>query len=132
MRLNNFWCYRRILFSKGFAAAVWNSRQNVLAYRQQRQLKAGPYMAELDITYQCNCRCQMCQRWKDPRRNELSLDEYIKLAADLHAMGSHQISISGGEPLLRNDVFKIITGFVGRNMSVNLCTNGLRRHRSQP
>ncbi len=125
MRLNNFWCYRRILFSKGFAAAVWKSRQNVSAYHQHRLLEAGPYMAELDITYQCNCRCQMCQRWNDPRRNALSLDEYSKLAADLHAMGSHQISISGGEPLLRKDVFKIIASFAGRNMSVNLCTNGL-------
>ena len=46
----------------------------------------------------------MCQRWNDPRRDELSLEEYIKLAEDLHAMGSHQISISGGEPLLRSDV----------------------------
>lgn len=125
MRLNNFWCYRRIIFSKSFAATVWNSRQNVLAYHQQRPLKAGPYMAELDITYQCNCRCQMCQRWNDPRRNEMRLAEYQKLAADLHAMGSHQISISGGEPLLRSDVFEIIASFAGRKMSVNLCTNGL-------
>jgi MoaA/NifB/PqqE/SkfB family radical SAM enzyme len=125
MRLNNFWCYRQILLSRGFASAVWNSRQNVVAYAQEHPLKAGPYMAELDITYQCNCRCLMCQRWNDPRRDELSLDEYIKLAEDLHAMGSHQISISGGEPLLRSDVFQIIESFAGRGMSVNLCTNGL-------
>ena len=125
MRLNNFWSYRRILFSRRFASALWNSRRNVVAYNRERPLKAGPYMAELDITYQCNCRCRMCQRWKDPRRNELSLDEYTKLAADLHALGSHQISISGGEPLLRGDVFKIIDSFAGRGMSVNLCTNGL-------
>ncbi len=125
MRLNNFWCYRRILFSKGFASAVRHSRQNVVAYRQDRPLGAGPYMAELDITYQCNCRCQMCQRWNDARRNELSLDEYRILAGDLHAMGSHQISISGGEPLLRSDVFQIIESFAGRGMSVNVCTNGL-------
>jgi MoaA/NifB/PqqE/SkfB family radical SAM enzyme len=125
MRLNNFWSYRRILFSKGFASAVWNSRQNVVAYNQDRPMKAGPYMAELDITYQCNCRCQMCQRWNDPRRDELSLAEYRKLAADLHQMGSHQVSISGGEPLLRADVFPIIESFSELGMSVNLCTNGL-------
>jgi MoaA/NifB/PqqE/SkfB family radical SAM enzyme len=125
MRLNNFWCYRRIIFSKGFASAVWNSRKNAVAYNQERPLKAGPYMAELDITYQCNCRCQMCQRWNDPRRNELSIDEYDQLAGDLHALGSHQISISGGEPLVRGDVFQIIASFAQRGMSVNLCTNGL-------
>jgi MoaA/NifB/PqqE/SkfB family radical SAM enzyme len=82
-------------------------------------------MAELDITYQCNCRCEMCQRWNDPRRNELSLEEYEQLAGDLKALGSHQISISGGEPLIRKDVFKIIESFSRRGMSVNLCTNGL-------
>ena len=125
MRFNNFWDYRRILFSKGFASAMWNSRKNVLAYGQGRPLSAGPYMAELDVTYRCNCRCQMCQRWKDPRNNELSADEYEALAGVLHEMGSHQISIAGGEPLLRDDVFDIIASFSGRGMSVNICTNGL-------
>ena len=125
MRFNNFWTYRRILFSRGFASAVWHSRQNVIADRQRRPLTAGPYMAELDITYQCNCRCRMCQRWKDGRTNELSLDEYQRLAGMLHEMGSHQISIAGGEPLLREDAFLIIKSFSDRGMSVNLCTNGL-------
>ena len=125
MRFNNFWCYRRILFSRGFASALWHSRQNLLAYAQGRPLVAGPYMAELDITYRCNSRCHMCQRWNDPRRDELSLAEYQKLARVLHEMGSHQISIAGGEPLLREDVFPIIDCFTGRKMSVNLCTNGL-------
>ncbi len=125
MRFNNFWTYRRILFSRGFASAVWNSRKNVIADEQSRPLAAGPYMAELDITYQCNCRCRMCQRWKDGRTNELSFAEYQRLAGVLHALGSHQISISGGEPLLREDVFPIIRSFSGLGMSVNLCTNGL-------
>jgi MoaA/NifB/PqqE/SkfB family radical SAM enzyme len=125
MRFNNFWDYRRILFSKGFASAVWHSRKNVLAYGQGRSLAAGPYMAELDVTYRCNCRCQMCQRWKDPRNDELRAEEYEALAAELHEMGSHQISIAGGEPLMRDDVFEIIESFSGREMSVNICTNGL-------
>ena len=101
MRFNNFWDYRRILFSKGFASAVWHSRKNVLAYGQGRPMAAGPYMAELDVTYRCNCRCQMCQRWQDPRNNELRADEYETLAGVLHDMGSHQISVAGGEPLMQ-------------------------------
>ena len=125
MRFNNFWDYRRILFSKGFASAVWHSRNNVLAYGQHRPLDAGPYMAELDVTYRCNCRCQMCQRWKDLRTNELRAEEYEALAGELHDLGSHQISIAGGEPLMRDDVFDIINSFSGRGMSVNICTNGL-------
>ena len=83
MRFNNFWDYRRILFSKGFASAVWHARKNVLAFDKSRPLAAGPYMAELDVTYRCNCRCQMCQRWQDPRNNELRVDEYEALAGVL-------------------------------------------------
>lgn len=131
MRFNNFWDYRRIIFSKGFASAVWHSRKNLLAYGRHRQLAAGPYMAELDVTYQCNCRCQMCQRWQDPRGDELSVAEYHVLAGMLQEMGSHQISIAGGEPLLRDDVFAIIKGFSTRGMSVNLCTNGLLLNKYQ-
>jgi MoaA/NifB/PqqE/SkfB family radical SAM enzyme len=125
MRFNNFWCYRRILFSKNFAATVLNSRRNVIAYEQGRPPVAGPYMAELDITYRCNCRCEMCQRWQDSRRDELSLEEYRRLAEDFHNLGVHQISVAGGEPLLRPDVFSIIESYAKLGMSVNLCTNGL-------
>ena len=85
MRFSNFWNYRRILFSKNFAAAWWHCRQNLVAYGQSRRPAAGPYMAELDVTYRCNCRCQMCQRWKDPRGGELRVEKNKKFAG---AVGS--------------------------------------------
>jgi MoaA/NifB/PqqE/SkfB family radical SAM enzyme len=125
MRFNNFWCYRRILFSKGFVTSVLLSKKNLIAFRKNRSLPGGPYMVELDITYRCNCCCRMCQRWKDPRGGELSVAEYQELANLLQEMGSHQISIAGGEPLLRDDAFSIIEHFSRLGMSVNLCTNGL-------
>ena len=125
MRFNNFWCYRHILLSKGFARTLWNSRNNLKADRDGLPLPAGPYMAELDITYRCNLQCQMCQRWQDPRRDELSLETYRHLAHEFTELGVHQISVAGGEPLLREDVFRIIESFAKRGMSVNLCTNGM-------
>ncbi len=125
MRFNNFWCYRHILVSRGFAKSLWNSRKNLLADRNRLPMPAGPYMAELDITYQCNLRCRMCQRWQDPRRGELPLETYRRLAREFEELGVHQISIAGGEPLLREDVFRIIDGFAAAGMSVNLCTNGM-------
>jgi MoaA/NifB/PqqE/SkfB family radical SAM enzyme len=67
----------------------------------------------------------MCQRWRDPRQDELSLEDYRNLAVEFAGLGVHQISIAGGEPLLREDVFRIIAGFAQRGMSVNLCTNGM-------
>lgn len=125
MRFTNFWTYRNIVFSKPFAAAVWHARKNVLADEDGQSPPFGPYMAEFDITYRCNCRCQMCQRWVDPQPGELSVAEYRSLAETFQRMGVHQVSIAGGEPLVREDVCEIINGFATRQMSVNLCTNGL-------
>lgn len=81
-------------------------------------------MAELDVTYRCNCRCEMCQRWQDSRTDELSLAEYQALAEVFSELGVHLVSIAGGEPLLREDIFSIIPAFSSRGMVVNLCTNG--------
>ena len=126
MRFNNAWCYRSILLSKGFFSAIWHARRNVIAYEHKLPPFAGPYMAELDITYQCNCRCRMCQRWRHSRQESLVLADYQKLASDFKRMGGvHQISIAGGEPLMRKDVVPIISAFSSLGMSVNLCTNGI-------
>jgi MoaA/NifB/PqqE/SkfB family radical SAM enzyme len=125
MRLNRLWTYRRILLTRGFAAAVTAARRNIRGYKLGRSLPCGPYMAEFDITYRCNSRCLMCQRWRDSGGGELTLAEYRDLAGTLRDMGTHQISIAGGEPLLRRDVFPIIRAFSERGASVNLCTNGI-------
>ena len=125
MRFNRFWRYRRFLLSPRFAVAVWRSRGNLLAATRSRRLAAGPYLAELDITYRCNCRCLMCQRWQDTRDAELTYGEYQKLAVDFKRLGVHQVTIAGGEPLMRKDAFAIIGAFADANMVVNLCTNGL-------
>jgi MoaA/NifB/PqqE/SkfB family radical SAM enzyme len=124
MRFNELWRYRRILNSRRFAASVWGSRRNVLAANLGAPPVFGPYMAELDVTYRCNCRCKMCQRWQDSRTEGLSLAEYQRLAGVFRGLGVYQVSIAGGEPLLREDIFAIIEGFANQGMSVNLCTNG--------
>ncbi len=133
MNFHNFWTYRRILLSKRFLASLWRSRKNILAGQKGLSPVAGPYMAELDVTYRCDCRCQMCQRWQDPREGEMTLGEYTRLAEDFRRMGVHLVSVAGGEPLLREDIFSIIRVFAHGGMAVNVCTNGLSLERyAQP
>jgi MoaA/NifB/PqqE/SkfB family radical SAM enzyme len=59
----------------------------------------------------------------------MHLSEYRGLATVLNDLNVHQISIAGGEPLLRKDVFDIIACFSRYGMSVNLCTNGILLHK---
>ena len=124
MQFNELWRYKRILKSRRFVGSVWGARKNVLATNLGNPPVAGPYMAELDVTYRCNCRCKMCQRWQDSRKEGLSLAEYHRLAEVFRDLGVYQVSLAGGEPLLREDIFDIISGFAAQGMSVNLCTNG--------
>jgi MoaA/NifB/PqqE/SkfB family radical SAM enzyme len=125
MRFNHIGVYRHIMLSRQFLRTVWSSRRNALADTSGQPPPGGPYMAEFDITYRCNCRCRMCQRWNDPRRESLDLADYRRLASEFRQMAVHQISVAGGEPLMRKDVFDIMRGFADQNLSVNLCTNGL-------
>jgi MoaA/NifB/PqqE/SkfB family radical SAM enzyme len=123
--VKKLWRYRHLVGSRRFGVSLWHSRKNVLAAGCGRSPAAGPYMAELDVTYRCNCRCLMCQRWQDPREGELRLAEYRDLAREFHELGVCQVSIAGGEPLLRRDLPSIVAAFAGLGMSVNVCTNGI-------
>ncbi len=130
MQFNELRRYKRILKTSRFVGSVWAARKNVLATNLGAAPVAGPYMAELDVTYRCNCRCKMCQRWQDSRSEGLSPADYRELAEVFQDLGVYQVSLAGGEPLLRDDIFAIIEGFAARGMSVNLCTNGtlLEKH----
>ena len=57
MLFNNFWAYSRIICSTGFLKAIRDTHRNVLAAERGARPRNGPYMAELDVTYRCNCRC---------------------------------------------------------------------------
>jgi len=125
MRYNGFMPYRRVLMSRGFFSALSRSRQNVLAQAIGLPPPSGPFMAELDVTYRCDARCRMCERWKNQRKGQMTLHEYRVLAEAFNRLGVHLVSIAGGEPLLREDIFPVIQAFAQFGMRVNVCTNGL-------
>ena len=65
----------------------------------------------IDVTYKCNAKCHYCQWSKSNKleRPEQS-DEYIYISSNvLHYLKTQRIVFSGGEPLLRNDLEKIIS-----------------------
>ncbi len=125
MKFGNLFQYRDILLSRGFLAALWRSRQNILADAYGLPPPYGPFMAELDVTYRCDAQCRMCQRWQRQHKGEMTLNEYKALAGVFRRMGVHLVTIAGGEPFLRQDIFAVIEAFAQRGMIVNVCTNGL-------
>ena len=80
----------------------------------------------LQITYRCNFRCQICDFWKtryDPAA-ELSLAQIRVIGKKLNRLGSLIISLAGGEPLMREDICDIIRIMRDSNHFAILITNG--------
>jgi len=80
----------------------------------------------LQITYRCNFRCQICDFWKtshDPA-DELTLEQIGVIGRKLNGLGTLIISLAGGEPLIREDICGIIDVLQKANHFPILITNG--------
>ena len=66
----------------------------------------------ISVTDRCNFRCQYCMPaeglpWLD-RDDILSYEEIARLSALLASMGVHDIRLTGGEPLARRELWKLV------------------------
>ncbi|NQT08807.1 radical SAM protein [Candidatus Bathyarchaeota archaeon] len=70
-------------------------------------------IANLAITYRCQCRCRTCNIWKneETEREELALGEYRALfESNLDILREvRSIQITGGEPFMRRDLPEIVS-----------------------
>lgn len=83
--------------------------------------------ARLSVTESCNFSCIYCNPTGErPRHNELSREAIIYAAKHLAKQGVTKIKLTGGEPLLREDIAQIINDIKKINgiTSLTLTTNG--------
>ncbi len=80
----------------------------------------------LQITYRCNFRCQICDFWKTTHREEeeLTVPQIRTIGRKLNELGTLIVSLAGGEPLIRKDIFDIISVLNEENHFPILITNG--------
>jgi pyrroloquinoline quinone biosynthesis protein E len=81
-----------------------------------------------EITYRCPLHCAFCYNptdYADHTKNELNTDEWVKVLRDARKMGALQLGISGGEPLLRDDIEDIVTEANQLGYYSNLITSGV-------
>ena len=84
----------------------------------------------LSVTDRCNLRCTYCMA-EDmtflPKQQILSLEELRDAAAAFVELGIKKIRLTGGEPLIRRDILKLVTALSalpGLN-ELTMTTNGL-------
>jgi radical SAM protein with 4Fe4S-binding SPASM domain len=84
-----------------------------------------PFQVLVQVTNRCNMKCSFCDFWPNvaPKRDELTVADYRRLAEELHELGCFLVSIEGGEPLIRQDLEQIVEAFAKHHIPA-LFTNG--------
>ena len=79
-----------------------------------------------NCTRRCNLRCVHCYADAAPRSDpdELATDEARLMIYSIAEFGCPALLLSGGEPLLRDDVFELIGRASDRGLRTTLSTNG--------
>jgi len=88
-------------------------------------LRKKPFDCLIQVTNRCNMKCSFCDFWPNaaPRRQELTVDDYRRVAGELKAMGCCVVSVEGGEPMVRPDLVEIVRAFAADHLP-SLFTNG--------
>ena len=91
----------------------------------RRRQPPGPVVI-WNLVRRCNLACQHCYSVSADRDfpGELSTDEVFAVMADLRAFGVPALILSGGEPLLRHDIYEIADRAKALGFYTALSTNG--------
>ena len=74
----------------------------------------------------CNCRCVMCDIWKDnQQRQQLTANDISELLVTLKKLGTQQVLMSGGEALLNPNFFRFCEILKKEKIKITLLSTGL-------
>ena len=83
----------------------------------------------LNAHSRCNCRCVMCDIWKRESNDQIHAQDLERHRNSLKSLGVRQIVLTGGEPLLHNDLSALCNFFRDRQIHLTLLTTGLLLHK---
>jgi hopanoid biosynthesis associated radical SAM protein HpnH len=103
---------------------AWTVASYVLG-QKLRGIKRYPLVLMLEPLFRCNLACAGCGKIQYPDHilNKRLTPEQCWAAAE--ECGAPMVSIPGGEPLIHNEIDKIVEGLVERKKYIYLCTNAL-------
>jgi MoaA/NifB/PqqE/SkfB family radical SAM enzyme len=94
------------------------------ALRERALKHAQPLSALLELTYACNWRCVFCYNPRHHDERRLGGAEWAQVVADLRALGTLNVTVTGGEPLTHPDAFEVMAAVRSQAMTFRLFTNG--------
>ncbi|MBU2221532.1 MAG: radical SAM protein, partial [Candidatus Omnitrophica bacterium] len=86
-----------------------------------------PHSCSIVLLTKCLFKCKMCEMWKSNEEiNAVSTDEWKSFISSLENVldGPRELVFSGGEPLLRKDIFELINFGSKRGFKTLMPSNG--------
>lgn len=102
-------------------------RVKTVLKREVSYYSLKPREVNIEVTHRCNLKCKMCGVWKkapEHRSEELRPDEFLNVFSQLRSIGVRLITLAGGEPFIRRDLFDIISAAKSQHLTCNIFTNG--------
>ncbi len=85
-----------------------------------------PALVSWNLTKKCNLKCPHCYMEAGrPADRELTTDECLELIDEMQALGTEMLILTGGEPLLRKDIYEIARYASLQGIWVVMGTNGV-------
>ncbi|MBU0547653.1 MAG: radical SAM protein [Candidatus Omnitrophica bacterium] len=83
-----------------------------------------PDMLQLMVTSRCQLQCKMCNVWKQKFQEESGAEDIRRFIDEAISMGIKTIYFTGGEALLRKDIFELIDYAARPGIVTTINTNG--------
>ncbi len=83
----------------------------------------------LELTYQCNLKCQFCYNDLNLAGKRLTPEHYRRLLDDLVQMGTLSVSFTGGEPLIYPHFYEVASYARDKGFSITVKSNALPLNR---
>jgi PqqA peptide cyclase len=86
-----------------------------------------PYTLIAELTYRCPLHCPYCSNPSDlaAHGNEIDADTWIRVFHEAEELGVVQLNLTGGEPLLRDDLELLVEEARKLDLYTNLITSGI-------
>lgn len=109
------------------AESIFNNfKRDYLFYfsRLLNRVMVEPDMLQIMLTSKCNIRCKICDVWKQKYENEMTTEVVKNLIDQAIDGGVKTVYFTGGEALLREDIFELINYASRPGIITTVNTNG--------
>ena len=104
---------------------IGNTVEHLRAKKTLDENYSKPELIILDISHRCNLQCNICEIRKDKPIEEYTLKEVKNIISQAIDWQVKDFALSGGEPLMRGDIFGILDFTKERKYHIGILTNGV-------